>query len=295
MGEDPPSHGFGKRVQEVRTQKGLSLEKLAEMAGLDRTAIGLIERGLRDPLLTTAVAIASALQTPLPDLIRADDARRPAGVLSSTKCDALQGLDSKVIGAAIGRTYDVLDMLDRELLAHGAPPLSQLLELANLSAVVGNIFGGEVATLSGGSWKRNGPHKHPDLLKLATTAAGIEVEASEGIEIKVALEGNNAKGHLPKPGAHITLHYVLTHSDPARAWTRGERGDRVSIWMVKAGWLAEEDFNISNTEGDSGKTAVINAAARDRMDTVYFDPNLCPMPSLLKKFQKATSQAKSVR
>lgn len=255
------------------------------MAGLDRTAVGLIVRGKRDPLLANAMAIAKALDTPLADLTRPVHPRRPSGILRPEPSDALQGLTSEDIVKALGRTYDVLDLIDRELTMRSAPPLSQLLELANLSAVVGNIFGSALATVSEGRWRRHGPHKHPDLLKVQSGGSGLEVEATEGIEIKVALEGNLAKGHLPKAGAHITLHYVLTPSDPTRRWNKEERGEQVSIWMVKSGWLRENDFNISNTVGDSGKTAVVKAAARDRMDTVYFDANLCPMPSIVKKFE----------
>ena len=36
---------LGKRVREVRKSKGISQEKLAEMAGIDRSYMGNIERG----------------------------------------------------------------------------------------------------------------------------------------------------------------------------------------------------------------------------------------------------------
>ena len=52
---------FGKTLKEVRNEKGLSQEKLAEKSHLDRTYISLLERGLRQPSLSTIFSISSAL------------------------------------------------------------------------------------------------------------------------------------------------------------------------------------------------------------------------------------------
>lgn len=60
---------FGKVVRQLRIQKGLSQEKLADLCGLDRTYISLIERGLRQPTLKTIFSIANSLQITPSDLI----------------------------------------------------------------------------------------------------------------------------------------------------------------------------------------------------------------------------------
>ena len=52
---------FGKVLVEYRTKSGLTQEKLAELAGYDRTYISLLERGLRQPTLTTIFDISKAL------------------------------------------------------------------------------------------------------------------------------------------------------------------------------------------------------------------------------------------
>lgn len=36
---------FGRRVREIRLEKGISQERLAELAGIDRSYMGNIERG----------------------------------------------------------------------------------------------------------------------------------------------------------------------------------------------------------------------------------------------------------
>jgi transcriptional regulator with XRE-family HTH domain len=52
---------FGAAVRAVREERGLSQEKLAAAAGLDRTYVGGIERGERNPSTVNIVRIADAL------------------------------------------------------------------------------------------------------------------------------------------------------------------------------------------------------------------------------------------
>lgn len=52
---------FGKVLRELRESKQISQEKLAEYCELDRTYISLLERGLRQPTITTIFKLAKAL------------------------------------------------------------------------------------------------------------------------------------------------------------------------------------------------------------------------------------------
>lgn len=52
---------IGKRIAELRKDKGLTQEQLAEKVGLDRTYIGYLEKGNRSPSVETANKIARAL------------------------------------------------------------------------------------------------------------------------------------------------------------------------------------------------------------------------------------------
>ena len=56
---------FGKRVRELRKQKGYSPEELADKAGLHRTYIGSIERGEQNVSIDNIDKIAKALKTPI--------------------------------------------------------------------------------------------------------------------------------------------------------------------------------------------------------------------------------------
>lgn len=55
----------GKRIKELRTQRGLSLRALAELSKLSTNAISLIERGENSPTVSSLHGLASALAVPI--------------------------------------------------------------------------------------------------------------------------------------------------------------------------------------------------------------------------------------
>jgi transcriptional regulator with XRE-family HTH domain len=269
-----------------RVRRGMTQEELANRAGIDRSHVGLLERGLRSPSLEVVLSLAAALETSLPALLAAVSSgaggtqgvqplvppervpRRPveAALRKADRLSALTALPGSALLAAVAKTYATLDLIDAQLVRSKSPPLAQTVELANLSSMLGNILGAAIADSSAGLYKRNGPHKFPDLVPLKPPARDLE--------IKVALESNRPKGHLPKPGTYLSVRYVL--GDQAAAHEIGTRGDTIWIWEMKVGRLTPADFNISNTAGDSGKTAVVRTAAFHQMDVVFLDERFIP-------------------
>ena len=59
---------IGQRIRNYRTQKGLSQEKLAELAGCHPTYIGQLERGEKNATLESVEKIASAMDISLSEL-----------------------------------------------------------------------------------------------------------------------------------------------------------------------------------------------------------------------------------
>ena len=60
---------FGQRIRETRKAKGLSQEKLANLAEIDRTYLPEVERGERNISLVVAEKIANALGEKLSKLV----------------------------------------------------------------------------------------------------------------------------------------------------------------------------------------------------------------------------------
>ncbi len=68
---------FGEILKELRESNKISQEKLAEYCDLDRTYISLLERGLRQPTITTIFKIASALDIPASEIIQKVEEKIP--------------------------------------------------------------------------------------------------------------------------------------------------------------------------------------------------------------------------
>ena len=69
MTKDERMIAFGKRIREARKSKGISQERLAEMAGIDRSYMGNIERGEKNITLKKAYEICDALDVEIKDLV----------------------------------------------------------------------------------------------------------------------------------------------------------------------------------------------------------------------------------
>ncbi|MGI8857766.1 MAG: helix-turn-helix domain-containing protein [Thermomicrobiales bacterium] len=285
-------------LREARHRHRMTMEELADRAGVHRTYIGLLERGERQPTIEVAVRLADALNVRLSNVIeQAEDlvavtvgftrvtasSREVEIVPSPTKrvvrrehfgSESMQdfhrttAFDVETLALAIESAYHTLDLIDEQLLSRESPPIRHLVELANLSSMLGNLLSGGLAIVSNGLYQRNRPHAYPDLLS--------QDDSLPNIELKIALEGNMPKGHHAKAGMYITFRYVLVSR--AGVYVRGKdnRGEVPTIWEIKWGSLAESDFSLSNTAGDSGKTAVIKSSSFTAMNLLYYDPELSP-------------------
>lgn len=64
-----------RQLARLRKEQGLSLEEVAHRAGIDRSYLGLLERGTRRPTLEVAIRVARALGKRLSGIVRkAEDA-----------------------------------------------------------------------------------------------------------------------------------------------------------------------------------------------------------------------------
>lgn len=68
MEKEPILLAFGQRVQELRKKRNLSQEQLADMSGVHRTYIGMVERAEKNITLRNIKKIAEALDVNIKDL-----------------------------------------------------------------------------------------------------------------------------------------------------------------------------------------------------------------------------------
>jgi transcriptional regulator with XRE-family HTH domain len=277
---------FSQIIKKERQKQNISLEEIADRSGLHRTSVGLIEKGERNPTIDVADKISSALDLRLSDILMSIENEHyievphrqvtNRNIRNESKLFENTGLDSNMLIEAINHCYHTLDLIDKQLVANSSPRLANLIELANLSSIIGNVLGAGISIASEGLYKRNKPHSYPDLLP--------QKESAKNLELKMALEMNKPKGHLPKEGFYIIFRYVL--GDGYSVYKKGKenRGDVVWIWEVKVGHISENDFLISNTPGDSGKTAVIKTPHFNSMPLVYYDYNFLPYSSKDEKY-----------
>lgn len=255
-----------------------------------------MERGGRHLSIAAAARIAQALGLRLADLVAEAERELDAeGVSEATEPDVppivvikrppkrtvnpahfentdvlsgLTGLGPEWVASAIESCYSTLDIIDEKLIEDAAVPLARLVEGANLSSMMGNLLGAGLAVASGGIYVRNRPHAYPDLLPLH--------EHTLPAEVKLAFETNRPKGHLPKAGLHLTFRYVLGDRGGRFVTGKDNRGDTAWIWEAAIGVLDASDYDISNTEGDSGKTAVIKTESFKHMTRIYYQRDFYP-------------------
>lgn len=65
-----PEVAFGLVLRSARAGLGMSQENLAFSCGLDRTFISMLERGQRQPSLSSIMCISASLDMPAHELIR---------------------------------------------------------------------------------------------------------------------------------------------------------------------------------------------------------------------------------
>ena len=66
---------LGTRVKELRQERGLTLEDLAERSGVSRAMISKVERGEKNPTLVVAAKVAEGLSVTLSELLGVEERR----------------------------------------------------------------------------------------------------------------------------------------------------------------------------------------------------------------------------
>lgn len=84
---------IGWNLRRLRVELGLSQERLALAAGIDRAYVGRVERGSENVTITTLEALATVLRVPVADLLTAptEGQERPQPLRSGRRRKAESG------------------------------------------------------------------------------------------------------------------------------------------------------------------------------------------------------------
>lgn len=102
---------MGARIRALRKRKGLTQEDMASRCGLHWTYIGGLERGERNPTLTTLHRVAGGLSVPIGDLINT-----PSFKKAPTTDDAKEGKLLRLLRRKDPQSVDLAAGLVREVL-----------------------------------------------------------------------------------------------------------------------------------------------------------------------------------
>ena len=110
---------IGDRIRELRHERGFSVRRLAQLAGVSIGLISQVERGINDPSLQTLRAVAKALDVPVFDLFQAPAAADVAVVRANERVSVGGSPDTLTyqrVSAGSGR----LEVLEGFLAPHAA-------------------------------------------------------------------------------------------------------------------------------------------------------------------------------
>ena len=165
---------FAVLLRRNREARGLSQDELAAGAGLDRTYISQLERGLKSPTLQTLEKLCRCLNVPAAALV--SDAEVPAEARVAVAKDyVLSGVDHVRVRREVGPTASV----PAGLLLQGVEVAHELIDqmyafdldiaavlgMRNLSGFIGELLAAAVERAGGDLFRAN-PHQdgYPDLL-----------------------------------------------------------------------------------------------------------------------------------
>jgi len=94
--KDKAQDAFGRRIRTLRDERQWTQAQLAEHSGLDVSYVSQIERGRRDPSLTSLRALAGAFSLRLPEFF-AEDGPPPHETVARTIAAELEGLPAEVL------------------------------------------------------------------------------------------------------------------------------------------------------------------------------------------------------
>lgn len=104
----------GARIRQLRTDRGMSLEKLALECGMNPAFLGHVERGLRCPTVYTLARVCAGLDISLAELfLAAPDQENDNAAAIQHVTDQMRSLTPQQAETVARLVDDAVELLDR--------------------------------------------------------------------------------------------------------------------------------------------------------------------------------------
>lgn len=217
---------FASALRYYRERTKLSQDELSVRAGLDRTYISQLERGLKSPTLTTIQSIAAVLGLDPQMLVRTlppkpsprcptDYHINTAARVSLRRATRSAQVSPDLLFAGINATHDLIDSV-----YSSDVDIARVLGMRNLSSFLGELLASAIVKSSNGAFRGN-PHQdgYPDLLLMDEVGNAAWEALRDRLNHKQpfspfsggGLEINATCGSIPTPA--VFLRRALTRPD----------------------------------------------------------------------------------
>ncbi len=253
---------LGKIIFQLRSDRGMSQEKLALDAEVNRTRVGEIERGEANATIDTLSRIANILGQKLGALI-VEAEELSSGVIRKVIPTVRPEYINRSVLLPTGLTHEQLEKALNQ--AHvtlsqiGLDPEQGDIQYNIYSGAVSNIVTKAIAQAS--DFVQNKDTDHPDLfnpnLDRNHPDWGLEMKASNQI-------AKGGESHNPGKGWFIIVVYQIVEG-------------QTYIVQVEVAQLKAEDWTVHERAQDSNRTrtavTIADATNKLRRNSVYVDPN----------------------
>jgi transcriptional regulator with XRE-family HTH domain len=211
IGEMDTKNVLGRFIRELRELANLTQDQLARKTGITYQYLSSLENGRENFSIEVLDALASALDTPVQQLVAGAFAEKEVAPIPMVNKDYFRpnvplppGLKISHLEAALNESQRIVAVINSNLRAHGGRPLFDYIQGNNFSGLISNILCDAVNEHS--PYKHNSHQTYPDLINPKTLEGGKPV----GLEIKSTIQiGKGGESHNGHSGWHLVACYRI--------------------------------------------------------------------------------------
>jgi transcriptional regulator with XRE-family HTH domain len=268
---------LGRFIRELREQANLTQDQLARKTGITYQYLSSLENGRENFSIDVLNALASALGTPVQQLVAGAFAERDIAPIPTANKDYFRevplppGLKNSHLEAALNESQRIVAVINGNLRAHGGRPLFDYIQGNNFNGLISNILCDAINAHS--PYKHNSHQVYPDLINPKVSEGGKPI----GLEIKSTIQiGKGGESHNGHSGWHLVACYRIDRE------TCHIKFIHVMIAILNGRTHAQPDWTYvgskANAVTGSRRTETYNTTlvgtTKLRDGSVYLDPTV---------------------